>query len=66
MMESILRPLNMAFAMGWEILWPLIFGLAPIGNVELDQLILPDPANQLTCLFIFESSPACKNILFCP
>src|SRR5258706_14310112 len=28
MMESILRALSMAFAMGWEILWPLILGFA--------------------------------------
>jgi hypothetical protein len=27
-MESILRALGMAFAMGWEILWPLILGFA--------------------------------------
>jgi hypothetical protein len=27
-MESILRALGMVFAMGREILWPLIFGLA--------------------------------------
>jgi hypothetical protein len=26
MTESILRALSMAFAMGWEILWPLILG----------------------------------------
>ena len=28
MMESILRALSMAFAMGWEILRPLILGFA--------------------------------------
>jgi uncharacterized membrane protein YraQ (UPF0718 family) len=28
MMQSILRALGMAFAMGWEILWPLILGFA--------------------------------------
>src|SRR5258708_22325615 len=28
MVESILRALSMAFAMGWEILWPLILGFA--------------------------------------
>ena len=26
MTEAILRALGMAFAMGWEILWPLILG----------------------------------------
>jgi uncharacterized protein len=26
MMEAILRALGMAFAMAWEILWPLILG----------------------------------------
>ena len=28
MVESILGALGMAFAMGWEILWPLILGFA--------------------------------------
>jgi hypothetical protein len=31
MMESILHALNMAFAMGWEILWPLILGFHIVG-----------------------------------
>src|SRR5712671_2478013 len=34
MTESILRALNMAFAMGWEILWPLILGFALSGVVQ--------------------------------
>src|SRR3979409_230554 len=34
MMESILRALSMAFAMGWEILWPLILGFALSGVVQ--------------------------------
>jgi uncharacterized membrane protein YraQ (UPF0718 family) len=28
MIDAILRALSMAFAMGWEILWPLILGFA--------------------------------------
>jgi uncharacterized protein len=34
MTESILRALSMAFAMGWEILWPLILGFALSGVVQ--------------------------------
>jgi uncharacterized membrane protein YraQ (UPF0718 family) len=34
MTESILRALGMAFAMGWEILWPLILGFALSGVVQ--------------------------------
>src|SRR5882757_1134345 len=32
--DAILRALNMAFAMGWEILWPLILGFALSGVVQ--------------------------------
>jgi hypothetical protein len=48
MMESILRALGMAFAMGWEILWPLILGFtlsaivqAVVSHREMARL-LPD------------------------
>ena len=34
MRESILRALSMAFAMGWEILWPLILGFALCAVVQ--------------------------------
>ena len=48
MTESILRALGMAFAMGWEILWPLILGFtlsavvqAVVSHREMARL-LPD------------------------
>ncbi len=28
MIDAVIRALSMAFAMGWEILWPLILGFA--------------------------------------
>jgi uncharacterized membrane protein YraQ (UPF0718 family) len=34
MMQSILDALGMAFAMGWEILWPLILGFALSGVIQ--------------------------------
>ena len=34
LMEAIVRALSMAFAMGWEILWPLILGFALSGIVQ--------------------------------
>jgi hypothetical protein len=34
MTDAILRALSMAFAMGWEILWPLILGFALSGVVQ--------------------------------
>jgi uncharacterized membrane protein YraQ (UPF0718 family) len=34
MIDAILRALSMAFAMGWEILWPLILGFALSGVVQ--------------------------------
>ena len=34
MTEQILRAFGMAFAMGWEILWPLILGFTLWGVVQ--------------------------------
>ncbi len=34
MTNAILHALQMAFAMGWEILWPLILGFALSGVVQ--------------------------------
>jgi uncharacterized membrane protein YraQ (UPF0718 family) len=34
MIDAVLRALSMAFAMGWEILWPLILGFALSGVVQ--------------------------------
>src|SRR5258707_1940779 len=50
MMEAILRALSMAFAMGWEILWPLILGFAlsavvqaVVFHSEMARLLPDDP-----------------------
>jgi hypothetical protein len=34
MTNAIVRALSMAFAMGWEILWPLILGFTLSGTVQ--------------------------------
>ena len=34
LMDAITRALSMAFAMGWEILWPLILGFALSGVIQ--------------------------------
>jgi len=34
LLDGIFRALNMAFAMFWEILWPLILGFALSGVVQ--------------------------------
>ena len=36
MTDAILRALSMAFAMGWEILWPLILGFALTAATTID------------------------------
>ncbi len=55
MTESILRALSMAFAMGWEILWPLILGFAlsavvqaVVSHREMARL-LPDDRPRFDC-----------------
>jgi uncharacterized membrane protein YraQ (UPF0718 family) len=48
MVEAVVRALNMAFAMGWEILWPLVLGFALSAAVQAVvshremSLLLPD------------------------
>jgi hypothetical protein len=34
MIDAVIHALSMAFAMGWEILWPLILGFALSGVVQ--------------------------------
>jgi uncharacterized protein len=38
MVTELMEALRMAFAMGWEILWPLILGFALSGVVDLTGL----------------------------
>jgi hypothetical protein len=67
-MQSILRALNMAFAMGWEILWPLILGFALSGMVQavvshkLMSRLLPDdrPRSILIALALGAASSSCS------
>ena len=64
MMESILRALGMAFAMGWEILWPLILGFAlsavvqaVVSHREMSRLLPDDrPRSILTALALGAAS----------
>src|SRR5712675_2236678 len=56
MMEPIRHALSMAFAMGWEILWPLILGFAlsavvqaVVSHSEMSRL-LPDDSPRSLCL----------------
>src|ERR1700751_4144258 len=54
MTNSVLHALHMAFAMGWEILWPLILGFALSGVVqavvshsEMSRLLPDDRARSI-------------------
>ena len=38
MIETVMRALGMALAMGWEVLWPLILGFTMIG-AEADEVM---------------------------
>src|SRR6202158_4078247 len=68
MMESILRALGMAFAMGWEILWPLILGFTLSGVVqaivsrsEMSRLLPDDrPRSIATALALGAASSSCS------
>lgn len=68
MIESILRALGMAFAMGWEILWPLILGFALSGVVqavvshrEMARLLPDDrPRSIATALALGAASSSCS------
>ena len=39
MIDAVGRALSMAFAMGWEILWPLILGFTLSGSCRLSSLV---------------------------
>jgi uncharacterized membrane protein YraQ (UPF0718 family) len=68
MMESILRALSMAFAMGWEILWPLILGFAlsavvqaVVSHREMVRLLPDDrPRSIATALALGAASSSCS------
>ena len=67
MTDAILRALGMAFAMGWEILWPLILGFALSGVVqavvshrEMARLLPDDgPRSIATALALGAASSSC-------
>src|SRR3979411_1575524 len=68
MMESMLRALGMAFAMGWEILWPLILGFtlsavvqAVVSHREMARLLPDDgPRSIATALVLGAASSSCS------
>src|SRR6266404_4606850 len=68
MMESVLRALSMAFAMGWEILWPLILGFAlsavvqaVVSHREMSRLLPDDrPRSIATALALGAASSSCS------
>src|SRR5882757_3614212 len=68
MTESILRALSMAFAMGWEILWPLILGFtlsavvqAVVSHREMARLLPDDgPRAIATALALGAASSSCS------
>src|ERR1700688_5078132 len=68
MTESILRALSMAFAMGWEILWPLILGFtlsavvqAVASHREMARLLPDDgPRSIATALALGAASSSCS------
>jgi uncharacterized membrane protein YraQ (UPF0718 family) len=67
-MEAILRALSMAFAMGWEILWPLILGFAlsavvqaVVSHREMARLLPDDrPRSIATALALGAASSSCS------
>ena len=53
--DAIVRALSMAFAMGWEILWPLILGFtlsgivqAVVSHGEMSRLLPDDRPRSIT------------------
>jgi uncharacterized membrane protein YraQ (UPF0718 family) len=66
-MELILRALSMAFAMGWEILWPLILGFtlsavveAVVSHREMARLLPDDRSRSIaTALALGAASSSC-------
>ena len=68
MIEAVLRALGMAFAMGWEILWPLILGFAlsavvqaVVSHKEMARLLPDDrPRSIATALALGAASSSCS------
>jgi uncharacterized protein len=68
MTESILRALSMAFAMGWQILWPLILGFAlsavvqaVVSHRQMSRLLPDDrPGSIATALALGAASSSCS------
>src|ERR1700731_5064918 len=68
MMEPILRALGMAFAMGWEILWPLVLGFALsavvqaiVSHREMSRLLPDDSPHSLgIALALGAASSSCS------
>jgi uncharacterized membrane protein YraQ (UPF0718 family) len=68
MMQAILRALGMAFAMGWEILWPLILGFAlsavvqaVVSHREMARLLPDDrPRSIAGALALGAASSSCS------
>src|SRR5258708_33653821 len=69
MTESILRALRMAFAMRWEILWPLIIGFtlsavvqAVVSHRGMARLLPDDgPRSTATALALGAASSSCSH-----
>src|SRR6202162_5392916 len=68
MMDAILRALGMAFAMGWQILWPLVLGFAlsavvqaVVSHREMARLLPDDrPRSIATALALGAASSSCS------
>ena len=68
MMNAVLRALSMAFAMGWQILWPLILGFAlsavvqaVVSHREMARLLPDDrPRSITTALALGAASSSCS------
>ena len=68
MVNAVLRALGMAFAMGWQILWPLILGFAlsavvqaVVSHREMARLLPDDrPRSIVTALALGAASSSCS------
>ena len=68
MMNTVLRALSMAFAMGWQILWPLILGFtlsavvqAVVSHREMARLLPDDrPRTIVKALALGAASSSCS------
>src|SRR6202171_3043104 len=68
MMNTVLRALSMAFAMGWQILWPLILGFAlsavvqaVVSHQEMSRLLPDDrPRTIVKALALGAASSSCS------